>query len=151
MDILYNSKINAYSMNEIDLRSEQAFYLKVDQRWIQKFMERYRIVNRAHIGKYRCSSEKEQEAEIFVPAHLGIVYGLLSSREIDENAVENADKTHFSINVSNGRNFIGFTGNTEVKYADAVRGNEGFIMVVRFTGGRDSRTEKSFMVQDPGS
>lgn len=145
MEQLRNSTNEAYSMNTIDPRSEQELHLKIDRRWIQSFMEQYRIVSRAHTGKHQCSPAKEEELEASVAHHLGTVSGLLSAVKMDENDVENADETHFIINVDNGRT-PGFSGDKEVKYADVVSGGEGFTMVVRLTGGRDARIAAPFMI-----
>ena len=47
--------------------------------------------------------------------------------------------------MDNGRT-LGFSGQEEVKYADAVSGGEGMTMVVRIIGGRDAKVEAPFMV-----
>lgn len=145
LHILTNSSNDAYSMNMVDPRSEQPLHLKIDLRWIQSFTERFRIVSRAHTGKHRSSPQKEKEIEISVAVHLGTVSGLMTACKLDENDIENADETHFIINVDNGRT-LGFCGDKEVKYADVVSGGEGFTMVVRISGGRDSRVEAPFLV-----
>lgn len=144
-NILCHSTNESYSMNAVDPRSQQPLHLKIDRRWVQSFMERYRIVSRAHTGKHRASPAKEEDIEVSVAIHLGTVSGLMGSGEMDENNVENADETHFVINVDNGRT-LGFCGDTEVKYADVVSGGEGYTMLVRLTGGRDARIAAPFMV-----
>eukprot|EP00171_Calliarthron_tuberculosum_P003520 IDg3520t1 len=58
---------------------------------------------------------------------------MLTSGQIDENDLGNADETHFLFNVDNGRT-LGFAGQSEVKYADVVSGGEGMTMLVRLSG-----------------
>ena len=67
------------------------------------------------------------------------------SYERKEDDVENADEMHFVIDMENGRT-LGFSGQEEVKYADAVSGGEGMTMVVRISGGCDAKMEAPFMV-----
>jgi hypothetical protein len=64
---------------------------------------------------------------------------------LDENLVENADETHFIINMDNGKT-LGFRGDDDVKYADVVSGGMGMTMVVRLTGGPGSTICAPFMI-----
>lgn len=132
-------------MNSFDPRSQKALHLKIDSRWMQNVMERYRIVSRAHTGKHRCSPVKGEEIEVSVSIHLATVSGLLGRRKMDESDMENADKAQFIINVDNGRT-LGFCGDMEVKHADVVSGGEGFTIGVRLTGGCYARVASPFMV-----
>lgn len=67
------------------------------------------------------------------------------SSELHENNVESADETHFVINMDNGST-LGFEGRKEVKWVDVVSDGENMTMVVRLSGGWDSRIENSFML-----
>lgn len=145
LDVLQTGKDDIYSANMIDPRSNVALRKKIDARWIQSFAEHFRIVSRAQSGKHRMSPAKENEIEIQVAAHLGALSSLLTRGVVDENDLENADETHFVINVDNGRT-LGFCGSSDVKYADVVSGGEGFTMMVRLTGGRDARIANPFLV-----
>lgn len=49
---------------------------------------------------------------------------------MQEYNVENAEETHFAINVDNGRT-LGFYGDNEMRWADVVSGGEIMTMVVR--------------------
>lgn len=51
-----------------------------------------------------------------VAPNLGAVSGLLSSCKMDFNEVQKAEKTHYIINVDNGRT-LRFYSDAEVKYA----------------------------------
>ena len=64
---------------------------------------------------------------------------------LKEEDIENADETHFVVNMDNGRTF-GFTGDVEVRYADVTSGGEGMTMMVRISGGKDAKLENPFMV-----
>lgn len=85
------------------------------------------------------SPAKVNEIEIQVVAHLGALTFLYTRGVVVDNDVENADETHFFINVDNGRT-LGFRGSSDVKYTDVVSGREGFTMMVRQTGGRNERS-----------
>lgn len=69
----------------------------------------------------------------------------MTSYKMDENDIENADETHFIIKVDNGRT-LGFFRDKEVNYVDILSGSEGFKVVVRNSGGRDSRFDAPFLV-----
>ena len=145
LDILSTGDGDSYSRNMIDPRSNEPLHLKITSTWIQSFTNRFRITSRAHTGKHRMSPRKEEKIELTVAAHLGRMSGLFESHIIDENNIENADETHFVINVDNSRT-LGFCGTSEVMYADVVSGGEGFTMIVRLSGGRDSKVEAPFLV-----
>lgn len=145
LDILSTGDGDNYSRNMIDPKSNEPLHLKITSTWIQSFTNRFRITSRAHTGKHRMSPRKEEEIELTVAAHLGTMSGLFEGHRLDEDDIENADETHFVINVDNGRT-LGFCGTSEVKYADVVSGGEGFTMIVRLSGGRDSKVEAPFIV-----
>lgn len=63
----------------------------------------------------------------------------------EEDAMENADETHFVFNMDNGRT-LGFRGTSTVKYADVVSGGENITMMVRITGGSRARIEVPFLI-----
>lgn len=63
----------------------------------------------------------------------------------DEKDVGNADETNFIINMDNGRT-LGFYGETEIKYSDVMWCGEGMKMMVRVSGGRDSKIQRPFMM-----
>eukprot|EP00171_Calliarthron_tuberculosum_P022372 IDg22372t1 len=105
----------------------------------------FQIVSRALTGKLQTSPAKELFIEKEVAFHLGVLARQFRNKELDEIDVENADETHFVINIDNGRT-LGFSGESEVKYADVVSGGEGMTMVVRISGGRDAIIEAPFMV-----
>lgn len=59
--------------------------------------------------------------------------------------MENADETHFIIDMDNDYT-LGFTSDEKVNYADVVSGGEGMTMLVGLSGRRDSKIEPLFMV-----
>lgn len=145
LHVLSTSETMAYSRNMLDPLTDKPLFEKVSMRFVQSFADRYRIVSRAQKGKHRLSPEKEVQIEREVAYHLGTLRRLLSSGEVDENDLSNADETHFVVNLDNGRT-LGFVGEDDVKYADVVSGGEGMTMVVRLSGGRDAMIETPFMV-----
>ncbi|KAG3112234.1 hypothetical protein PI124_g9050 [Phytophthora idaei] len=114
-------------------------------RWIQVFMEKYRIVLRAHTAKRQVSPEKQAQIERGVAAHLGQLKRDFESGKLNENAVENIDETHFMIDFDNGKT-LGFVGEKKVKYADVVSGGEGMTMVVRISGGPSGYIHPPMMI-----
>ena len=145
LDILKNSGTEAYSWNMQGPRSQVPLQLKIDQRWIQTFAERFRIVSRSQKGKHLLSPGEEAHIEVEVAAHLGMLCGLLTCGRVDEDDLGNADETHFIINVENGKT-LGFVGSGEVKYADVVSGGESFTTMVCLSGRRDACIEPPFLV-----
>jgi hypothetical protein len=107
---------------------------RIDYRWIQRFMEKNNIVGRAQTGKLMVCAECMEHIEKEIAYHLGVVALDFQSGALDENLVENADETHFVINMDNGKT-LGFRGDNDVKYADVVSGGMGMTMLVRLTGG----------------
>lgn len=93
----------------------------------------------------RLSPPKEFEIERAVPTHIFVLRKFIGIGGVDEKDVGNADETHFVINIDNGHK-LGFSGETEVKYADVVAGREVMTMVVRLSGGRDARIELPLIV-----
>lgn len=59
------------------------------------------------------------------------------SGQIDEYYVENADQTHFVVNMYNGRT-LSFIGDSDIKNSDTVSGGENMTMMVRVTGGANA-------------
>eukprot|EP00171_Calliarthron_tuberculosum_P006261 IDg6261t1 len=144
IDILRSSTSADYSLNQNDPLTDRPLLEKITSRWIQSFMDIFRIVSLAHNGKHILIPKKEEEIEVSVAVHLGTVCGLMSAGKLDENDTENAGETHFIVKVDNGRT-LGFCGDQEVKYADAVIGVEGFTMLVQLSGVRDARIQPPFM------
>lgn len=118
---------------------------KIDKKWIQRFCDRFTIVSRRLTGKHCVSRSKQDQIEKEVAYHLGQLAKGFREGLLDENNVENADETHFVINVDNGRT-LGFSGEEDVKYADVVSGGEGMTMLVRLTGGRNGCVAAPFLV-----
>lgn len=134
-----------YSSFMIDACSGKPVIDMVTPRFVQSFADTFRIRSRAHRGKKKLSPAKELQIERDVARHLGILCRILRNKVVDENDIENADETHFMIDMDNGTT-LGFAGDVEVKYADVVSGGEGMTMLVRLSGGRDARIEPVFMI-----
>lgn len=118
---------------------------KVTYRWVQVFMQKHNIVIRAQTGKLSVSPEKQAQIEKAIAAHLGTMKWAFETGALKEDLVSNADETHFVFNMDNGRS-IGFRGDSAVKYADVVAGEEGITMMVHIRGGRDARIECPFLI-----
>ena len=77
--------------------------------------------------------------------HLSCIKRMLAVDGVEENNIENADETHFMINMDDGK-ILGFCGEKEVKYADVVSGGERITMLLRISGGRDYKIEPPFLI-----
>ncbi|KAE8880253.1 hypothetical protein PF003_g35736 [Phytophthora fragariae] len=132
--------------NTASVDSQDASLLsKITTRWVQVFMEKHRIVLRAHTGKRQVSPEKQEQIEREVASHLGELKRDFESGMLDENTVENIDETHFVIDFDNGKT-LGFVAEKQVKYADVVSGGEGITMVVRISGGASGYIHPPMMI-----
>ncbi|KAL3693634.1 hypothetical protein R1sor_007285 [Riccia sorocarpa] len=94
-------------------------------------------------GKLSCNPAKQEYIDRSIAYHLGILCRGFQSGELDENLQENADETHFVINMDNGHT-LGFRGDENVKYADVVSGGVSVTTVVKVTGGRSARISSPF-------
>jgi len=81
-----------------------------------------------------CSLEKKLQIEMQNAYHLGVLQRGFSSREFDENLMENLHEMHFVVNLDNSQT-LGFRGDKIVKYAEVVSGGESMTMVVRISSG----------------
>lgn len=106
----------------------------ITHRWMQSFMASNKIVFRAQTGKLMVCAEKEEHIKKTVAFHLGQLKRAFQSGHFKEEDIENADETHFVINMDNGKT-LGFIGDNDVKYLDVVSGGEAITMMVRISGG----------------
>lgn len=79
-----------------------------------------------------------------VEAHLVTLCSLFQNGMNDAD-VNNAGKTHLIINADNGCT-LGFAGQTEVRYANVISGEEWFKMMVPLSGEENGRIETNFNV-----
>ena len=59
--------------------------------------------------------------------------------------MKNLNETHFVINLYYDK-FLGFCGNTTVKYANVVSGRESMILIIRISGGCPSTIEAPMII-----
>ena len=118
---------------------------KLTHCWIQQFMHIQNIVFLSQTSRLTCSPEKKQEIEMQVAYHLGVLNRGFQDGTFDENLMENIDKTHFVVNMDNGRT-LGFCGDTTVKYAEVVSGGDSMTMVIRILGGRRSMIKAPMLI-----
>lgn len=133
----------------INLKCKTAYKKKghafMTPRFTQIFAERFGIVSRAFAGKHHLRPTKTAFLEKQLAFDLVVLAGEFRSGELEEDNIENADETHFLIDVDNWST-LGFPGESEVKYAEAFSGREGMAMFVPTSGGRDAKIEALFMV-----
>ena len=92
----------------VDQRTGSPLSTFITARFTQSFADCHGIVSRALTGKHQLSPLKRDFLEKQVAFHLGVL-------------PKNSYETHFVVDVDNGRT-LGFSGDQEVKYADAVSG-----------------------------
>ena len=134
-----------FTIHSIDLKDNVLLINKITNSWINRFMDSQNIVLLSQRGRLTCSSNKEFQIEMQTTYHLGVLHRGFSSREFDENLIENLDKTHFIVNLDNGQT-LGFRGDTTIKYAEVVSGGESMTMVVRISGGRRATIEAPMLI-----
>lgn len=143
--ILAHSTNPDYSVNKIPSGSNKRMHELVTPRFTQNFAKRFNIVSRSLTGKKQRSPEKTIKLERKVAFHLGFLCRGFQSGEFQEDDFENADKTHFVFDFDNGRT-LGFAGEDDIKYAEAVSGGDRFTMIVRISGGKYANIEAPFVI-----
>ncbi|KAL3691653.1 hypothetical protein R1sor_005304 [Riccia sorocarpa] len=144
-NVLQNSPHPIWSASFRPEGSNKPLIGKINKSWIQSFQDHYSIVLRQQTGKLSCSPAKQEFIDRSIAYHLGRLCKGFQSGELDENLQENADETHFVINMDNSHT-LGFRGDENVKYADVVSGRVSMTMVVKVTGGRSARISSPFMI-----
>ena len=113
-------------------------------------MNAHNIVLLSQRGNLSCSLEKERQIEMNTIHHLGVLQRDFQSGIFDENLMGNLDETHFTVNMDNGR-ILGFRGDTVVKYADVIIGEDAITMVIRISGGCRSIVEDPMLIFTNGT
>jgi hypothetical protein len=113
-------------------------------------MDVHNIVLLSQRGNLSCSLEKERQIEMNTAYHLGVLQSGFQSRIFDENFLENLDKTHFTVNMDNGRT-LRFRGDMVIKHADVVAGGDAMTMVIRISGGHRSMVEAPMLIFTNGN
>ena len=108
-------------------------------------MEVHNIVLLSQRGKLSCSREKEQEIEMHIAHHLGVLQRGFQYGEFDENLTDNLDETYFVINVDNGQT-LGFRGDSTVRYIEVVSGGDFMTMVIQTSRGRRAMIEAPMLI-----
>lgn len=67
------------------------------------------------------------------------------SGELDEDAMSDANETHFIVNMDNGK-ILGVSRDQEVKYEDVTSSEKGMTMLVRLSGGLHAVIQPPFMI-----
>ena len=102
--------------------AEDKFCLsRINVRWIQYFMTHHNLVIRRQTGNLARSAEKSKHIRKSIAYHLGTLKRGFESGNLDQDALENAEETHFIFNMDNGRT-IGLRETEHVKYADVFFG-----------------------------
>ena len=70
-------------------------------------MDSQNIVFLSQCSRLTCSPDKELQIEMQTTYHLEVLHKGFSSKEFDENLIENLDETHFVVNLDNGQT-LGF-------------------------------------------
>ena len=133
-DLIAHTEKQEYHIEMRSGRDDKRIKDLITPSWIQRFMNRYSIVTRRQTGKLQVSPEGQEKIDRGVAYFLGTIAKEFQSGQLDECNVDNADETHFLINMDNGRT-LGFRGDEHVKCADVTCGGEGMTMMVRLSGG----------------
>ena len=114
-------------------------------RWVQYFIMKKNLVSLKACGKLAVSPEKQERIDKSIAYHLGQLKRGFKNKELEEDGVQNADETHFVIHMHKER-AIGLKGERNFRYADVTGGSEHITVMVRPTGGWDSKIEVPFAI-----
>lgn len=112
--------------------------------WIQYFCDRFRIVSRSQSEKLKLSQEKTISLEKYVALQSGKLNRGFDNKDLDEDCISNADKTHF-FDMDDGRTF-GFTNGQEVGYADVTSGSVEMMRLFLMSGEVNEIIEPPLMI-----
>ena len=113
--------------------------------WTYAFMRRFNIVIRKQSGALARSESHKFHTDQMIAYHLGQLERDFHDGNLVEDMVENMDETHFVFNMDD-HTTLGFIGQAKVNYADVVSGGEGMTMVLRISGGVNSKIEAPFII-----
>ena len=105
----------------------------IDKHFIERYCYTSKFVQRINSGNKRRSVEFTDQLEKSIAFHLEQIACSFSNGEINEGEVENKDETHFVFDRS-------------VNYMGVVSGAEGMTVVLRVTGGVNSRIASPFFI-----
>ena len=117
----------------------------IDKHFIERYCYTSNFVQRINSGNKKRSVEFTDQLEKSIPFHLGQIARSFSNGEINEDEVENMDETHFVFDLDN-RKCLSFRGDQSVNYMGVVSGAEGMTVVLRVTGGVNSRIASPFFI-----
>lgn len=109
-----------------------------------RFCELIQIVSRALTAQFQLRPIKEEIILKDVACLLCLIARKWRSGALQDNNVENGDKTHFVINMNKGRTF-GFIAEEKGKWVEIPPGGMGWKIVVRTSDARDVRIKNSFL------
>lgn len=107
-------------------------------------MDRFKILRHSLTGSLSLAAAKLEEKQNSVTSFLRKFSGKLSFELWDEQDVDDANKTHFSINVSS-QTTPGFCIEKLLRYGDVAIGYKGFKMMVHLNVEPSAGTEPSFL------
>lgn len=136
LDIIENSDDPACNNRTLDPRTGILIKELIRPMWITRFMQCMNIVCRTQTGKLMVSPAKRELIDRQVAFHIGQLSRDLKSGLLREEDIFNSDETHFIIHLHNNRT-LSKRGDTEIKYADVVSGDDGMTMMVTLGGGCD--------------
>lgn len=134
LDILANSTNAECNNYTVDATSGLNIREHIKSAWVGRFMQINNVVVRAQTGKLLISPAKLEIIHRKVAYHLGELARDFRSGRLHEQDLFNADETHCVIHLHNSRT-LAKRGESEVKYADVVSGDEGMTLMVLLGGG----------------
>ena len=128
-----------------DSKDNVLFIEKMTNSWLQQFMFVHNIILLSQSKRLTCSPQKKREIEIHTTFHLGVLHRGFSNGTFNGNLMENIDRTHFVVNMNDGRT-LGFRGDITVSYAEVVSGRYSMTMVIRISGRQRSMIKVSILI-----
>lgn len=145
VDIITKSTNPLCNNSTTDERSGINIKLHIRPIWVTRFMATKNIVSRTQTGKLLMSPAKREVINRKISYHLGQLRRDFLAGHINECDIFNADETHVVIHLKSNKT-LAVRGDTAVKYADVVSGDEGMTLLVTLRGGPNAGLEPSFII-----
>lgn len=138
-----------YSSAVLDPRSKKPVLDCLTSRWVRAFADRFDIyLDVRGTGNIPASREHQFDlGDKIIAFHVGLLSRAFQKGEIIESDIETLGVFHFVVNPENGYT-MGFIGDNSAKYGDILGGSRGMTMLLRLSGGKESKLMPPFMILD---
>ena len=134
-----------YDENSICTTTNRPISDQIDSNFIERLCELSNLVRRFNSGNKKRSEAFTERTEKNIAFFLGNISREFQSGALDENCVENVDEGHFLYDLDD-RYCSAKRGSRDINYLGMVSGSEGVTVVLRVTGGSNSKLASPFFI-----